>query len=69
MTGTLLLPLLILFIVCEIPIAISMGLAGIIYFLVNEIPLGTFLQQTLAGADSFCLDGHPSLHVRRGVDE
>jgi C4-dicarboxylate transporter DctM subunit len=59
MTGTLLLPLLILFIVCEIPIAISMGLAGIIYFLLNEIPLGTFLQQTLAGADSFVLMAIP----------
>jgi len=59
MTGTLLLPLLIFFIVCEIPIAISMGLAGIIYFLVNNIPLGTFLQQTLAGADSFVLMAIP----------
>jgi C4-dicarboxylate transporter DctM subunit len=59
MTGTLLLPLLIFFIICEIPIAISMGLAGIIYFLVNDIPLGTFLQQTLAGADSFVLMAIP----------
>ena len=59
MTGTLLLPLLIFFILCEIPIAISMGLAGIIYFLVNDIPLGTFLQQTLAGADSFVLMAIP----------
>jgi C4-dicarboxylate transporter DctM subunit len=57
--GTLLLPLLILFIVCEIPIAVSMGLAGIFYFLVNDIPLGTFLQQTLSGADSFVLMAIP----------
>ena len=55
MIGTLLLPLLILFIICEIPIAVSMGLAGFIYFLVNGIPFGTFLQQTLSGADSFVL--------------
>lgn len=59
MIGTLLLPLLILFILCEIPIAVSMGLAGLIYFLVNGIPLGTFLQQTLAGADSFVLMAIP----------
>ncbi len=59
MTGILLLPLLILFIICEIPIAISMGLAGIIYFLANDIPLGTFLQQTLSGADSFVLMAIP----------
>jgi C4-dicarboxylate transporter DctM subunit len=59
MIGTLLLPLLILFIICEIPIAVSMGLAGMIYFLVNSIPLGTFLQQTLAGADSFVLMAIP----------
>jgi C4-dicarboxylate transporter, DctM subunit len=59
MTGTLLLPLLILFILCEIPIAVSMGLAGFIYFLVNDISLGTFLQQTLSGADSFVLMAIP----------
>jgi tripartite ATP-independent transporter DctM subunit len=59
MIGILLLPLLILFIICEIPIAISMGLVGIIYFLVNDIPFGTFLQQTLAGADSFVLMAIP----------
>ncbi len=59
MIGTLLLPLLILFIICEIPIAISMGLAGMVYFLVNGIPLGTFLQQTLSGADSFVLMAIP----------
>jgi tripartite ATP-independent transporter DctM subunit len=59
MMGALLLPLLILFILCEIPIAISMGLAGFLYFLANDIPLGTFLQQTLAGADSFVLMAIP----------
>ena len=59
MIGTLLLPLLILFIICEIPIAISMGLAGMVYFLVNGIPLGTFLQQALSGADSFVLMAIP----------
>jgi len=59
MIGSLLLPLLILFIIGEIPIAISMGLAGMIYFLVNGIPLGTFLQQTLSGADSFVLMAIP----------
>jgi C4-dicarboxylate transporter, DctM subunit len=59
MIGSLLIPLLIFFIMGEIPIAISMGLAGIIYFLANGIPLGTFLQQALSGADSFVLMAIP----------
>jgi tripartite ATP-independent transporter DctM subunit len=59
MIGSFLLILLILFILCEIPIAISMGLVGILYFLWNDISFGTFIQQTLSGADSFVLMAIP----------
>jgi C4-dicarboxylate transporter DctM subunit len=59
MTGSVLLILLIVFIVAEIPVAVAMGLVGIIYFLLNHIPLGTFIQQMLAGADSFVLMAIP----------
>ncbi|HSR13245.1 MAG TPA: TRAP transporter large permease subunit, partial [Thermodesulfobacteriota bacterium] len=59
MIGAALLFLLILFIVLEIPIAIAMGLAGVFYFLVAGIPMGTFVQQALAGADSFVLMAIP----------
>jgi C4-dicarboxylate transporter DctM subunit len=59
MIGAALLFLLILFIVLEIPIAISMGLAGIFYFILSGIPMGTLVQQALAGADSFVLMAIP----------
>jgi C4-dicarboxylate transporter DctM subunit len=59
MTGAMLLILLVLFIVCEVPIAIAMGMAGIVYFWVQGIPFGTFIQQSIAGADSFVLMAIP----------
>ncbi len=59
MIGAAMLILLIFLIALEIPIAISMGLVGIFYFLIGDIPLGTFVQQTLAGADSFVLMAIP----------
>lgn len=59
MMGALLFILLILFIVCEIPIAIAMGLCGLVYFIVAAVPFGTFLQQALSGADSFVLMAIP----------
>ncbi len=59
MIGSLLFLLLILFIVCEIPIAIAMGLCGMAYFFIAVVPFGTFLQQALSGADSFVLMAIP----------
>ncbi|MGQ9648408.1 MAG: TRAP transporter large permease [Thermodesulfobacteriota bacterium] len=59
MIGVVLFVLLIVFIVCEIPIAIGMGLSGLFYFLYVGVPLGTFVQQTLSGADSFVLMAIP----------
>src|SRR5512144_208024 len=59
MIGAAMLILLIFLIALEIPIAISMGLVGIFYFIIGEIPLGTFVQQTLSGADSFVLMAIP----------
>ena len=59
MIGVVLFVLLIVFIVCEIPIAIAMGLSGVVYFLFAGVPLGTFVQQTLSGADSFVLMAIP----------
>lgn len=59
MIGALLLVLLILFIICEIPIAVAMGLAGIAYFVIQGIPFGTFIQQSISGADSFVLMAIP----------
>ncbi len=59
MIGAILFLLLILFIVCEIPIAIAMGLCGVVYFIAAAVPFGTFLQQALSGADSFVLMAIP----------
>ena len=59
MMGALLFILLILFIVCEIPIAIAMGLCGLVYFIAAGVTFGTFLQQALSGADSFVLMAIP----------
>ncbi len=59
MIGTLLLPLLILLILMEVPIAVAMGISGIVYFLWSDVPLGTLIQQSLAGADSFVLMAIP----------
>ena len=59
MIGVVLFGLLILFIVCEIPIAVAMGLSGVVYFLVAGVSFGTFVQQALSGADSFVLIAIP----------
>ena len=59
MIGVVLFGLLILFIVCEIPIAVAMGLSGVVYFLVAGVSFGTFVQQALSGADSFVLMAIP----------
>ena len=59
MIGTILFVLLILFIVCQIPIAVAMGLSAVVYFLYAGVSFGTFVQQTLSGADSFVLMAIP----------
>jgi C4-dicarboxylate transporter, DctM subunit len=59
MIGIVLFVLLIFFIVCEIPIAVAMGISALVYFLYAGISFGTFVQQALSGADSFVLMAIP----------
>ncbi|MDR1934256.1 MAG: TRAP transporter large permease [Candidatus Accumulibacter sp.] len=43
------------FLVVGIPIAFSMGVAGLIYLLISEVPLAAIPQEILGGVDSFTL--------------
>ncbi len=47
--------LFILFLAVGLPIAFSMGTAGLIFFSLNNVPLNTIPQKILTGTDSFVL--------------
>lgn len=57
--------LFILFLIIGVPISFSMGLAGVLFFWVNQIPLTAIPQRMLGGADSFTLLAIP-LYVLAG---
>lgn len=57
--------LFVIFLVVGIPIAFSMGLAGLIFLVMNDVPLSAIAQKILTGVDSFTLLAIP-LYVLAG---
>lgn len=57
--------LFVIFLVVGVPIAYSMGLAGLIFLLMNDVPLAAIAQKILSGVDSFTLLAIP-LYILAG---
>ena len=57
--------LFVVFLVVGVPIAFSMGLAGLIFLMLNDVPLSAIAQKILTGVDSFTLLAIP-LYVLAG---
>lgn len=57
--------LFVLFLIIGVPIAYSMGLAGLVFLLINDVPLAAIAQKILGGVDSFTLLAIP-LYVLAG---
>jgi C4-dicarboxylate transporter DctM subunit len=57
--------LFVVFLVIGVPIAFSMGLSGLIFLMMNDVPLSAIAQKILTGVDSFTLLAIP-LYVLAG---
>lgn len=57
--------LFIIFMIVALPIAFSMGAAGVIFFSLNDVPLNAIAQKILTGTDSFVLLAIP-LYILAG---
>jgi C4-dicarboxylate transporter DctM subunit len=56
---TIIVILLLIFIALKIPIAVSMGLTSIVYFVLLEIPMDTIIQKAFGGVNSFEMTAIP----------
>lgn len=59
MATTIIVVLLLVFIALKIPIAVSMGLTAIAYFLLLDIPMDTIIQKAFGGVNSFEMTAIP----------
>lgn len=50
---------LLILLLIQVPVGVAMGLVTLIFFIAQNIQIGTLIQQTLGGADSFVLTAIP----------